>query len=74
MLDVNKMGIMTSKFTILHFIGTIMFTLFLMSEWQSGKVLVTFSNLNAYFPHITGCFYLQIYAVFSMTDVNVTSR
>ena len=48
--------------------------MFLMREWPSGKVWVTFSKFNAYFPHITGCFHLQIYAVFSLTNVNVTSR
>ena len=51
-----------------------MFMHFLMREWPSGKVSVTVSKFNAYFPHTTGCFYLQINAVFSMTNVNVTSR
>ena len=46
---------------------------FLMREWSSGKVLVTVGRFNPYFPHITGCFHLQICAVFSLTDVNVTS-
>ena len=42
-----------------------------MREWPSGKVLVTVSKFNVYFPHLTGCFHLQTYAVFSMTSVNV---
>ena len=66
------MCIMTSKFIILHFKGTIILTHF-MREWSSGNVSVTVSKFNAYFPHITGCFHLQMYAVFSMTNVNVTS-
>ena len=42
-----------------------------MKKWPSGKVSVTVSKFkNAYSPHITGYFYLQIYAVFSMTNVN----
>ena len=45
-----------------------------MREWSSGKVSVTVSKFNAYYPHITGCFHLKIYAVFSMTNVNVTSH
>ena len=40
--------------------------IFLMKEWPSGKVSVTFSKLNAYFPHILGS--SQMYAVFSMTN------
>ena len=39
-----------------------------MAKWQ--KVSATVSKFNAaYFPHITGCFHLQIYALFSMTSV-----
>ena len=68
MLDVNKMCTMTSKFNILHFKGTMIFTHFY------EKVSGTVSKFNAYFPHITGCFHLQIHAIFSMTDVNVMSR
>ena len=69
------MCVMTSAFFILHFKGTIMFThFFLMREWPSGKVSVTVSKFNAYFPHITGCFYLQMCAVFSLTNVNATTR
>ena len=69
-----EMCIMTSKFISLHFKGTIMFTHFSDERMAIGKVLVTVSNFNAYFPHITGCFHLQIYAVFTMTNVNVTSH
>ena len=47
---------------------------FLMSEWPSGNISATVSKFNAYFPHIIGCFHLQICAVFSLTKVNVTSR
>ena len=49
MLDVSKMCIMTSKFIILHFKGTIMFKHFSderMAKWQ--RVSVTVSNFNAY--------------------------
>ena len=42
--------------------------------WPSDKVSFTVSNFNAYFPHITGCFHLQICAVFSLANVNLTSR
>ena len=45
-----------------------------MREWPSGKVSVTFSKFNAYFPHILGSLHSQMYAVFSMTNVNATSR
>ena len=34
-----------------------------MAKWQ----IFGYSNFNAYFPHITGCFHLQIYAVYNMT-------
>ena len=51
-----------------------MFMHFLMREWSSGKVSVTVNKFNAYFPLITGCFHLQICAVFSLTKDNVTSR
>ena len=62
------MCIMTSKFNILHFKGTILFKHFLMREWLSAKV--TFSKFIAYLPHITGCFHLHC-AVISLTNVNV---
>ena len=65
---------MTSKLIILHFKGTIMFTHFYdkrMDKWQSW---LTFSKLNANFPHLTGYFHLQIHAVFSMTNANAMSR
>ena len=51
-----------------------MFTHFSDKRMAKCIVLVTVSKFNAYFPHITGCFHLQIYAVFSLTNVNVTSR
>ena len=41
MLDVNEMCIMMSKFIILHFKGTVMFSILMMREWPSGKVSVT---------------------------------
>ena len=45
---------------------------FLMSEWPSGNTSATVSKFNAYFLHITGCFHLQICAVFSLTNVPPT--
>ena len=62
---------MTSKFIILHFKGTIMFTYFSderMAKWQGFRVTV--SKFLAYFPHITGCFHL-LCAVISLTNVNL---
>ena len=50
------------------------YAFFLMRKWPSGKVSVTVSKFNAYFPHITGWFHVQICAVFSLTNVNVMSR
>ena len=47
---------------------------FLVREWPNDKLLVTFSKFNAYFPHIIGCFHLQLYVEFNMTNVNVTLR
>ena len=49
-----------------------MLTHFLMREWPSDNVSATVTKFNAYFPYTTGCFHLQIYAAFSMTNVNVT--
>ena len=40
-----------------------------MREWPSGKVSVTVSKFNVYSLH-----FLQICDVFSLTNVNVTSR
>ena len=60
MLDVNKMYIMMSKFIILHFKGSIMFTHVsdeIMGKWPS---FVTVNKFNAYFPQITGFFHLLI--------------
>ena len=74
MLDVNKMSIVTSKFIILHFKGTILFMHFSDERMAKCIVSVTVSKFNAYFPHILGCFHLQSYAVFSMTNVNETTR
>ena len=43
-----------------------------MRDWPSGKVSVTVSKFNALFGFITGCFYLHIYAVFSMFSASDT--
>ena len=48
------MCIMTSKFIILPFKGTLIFTQFFFRK--NGQISVTVSKFNAYFPHITGCF------------------
>ena len=64
MLDVNKMGIMTSKSIILHFNGTIMLAHFSderSTKWQRFGYSYS-SKFNAYFSQIAGCFHLQIYA------------
>ena len=39
-----------------------------------AKFRLQLSKFNAYFPRIAGSFHLQICAVFSLTNVNLTFR
>ena len=48
MLEANKMSIMMSKFIILHFKGTIMFTQF--SDERMAKFQLQLASLMLFFP------------------------